>query len=228
MSRSSLMISLALAGSFASMAAGAVPGELRRPADRNGDGLVSVAEAKAEASARLREIDANRDGVLTREEFRTYRAQARSNRQAMRFEAIDADRDGRISEAELDAHLHAMVDRRSDRRFAAIDADGNREITRQEFDAAPERLRERARDAGFARLDANGDGSVDRAEAAALGRGGLRERLREIDGNGDGRWQVGEVELALHARIDAADRNRDGVIGEDERPWQRGLMARRG
>lgn len=224
MNRLTLMITLALTTTVA----GAVPGEPVRPADRNGDGLVSVIEAKATVSARLRAIDADGDGVLTREEYRAHREAARSERHAARFEAIDADGNGRITEAELDTHLRALAVRRGDRRFAVVDTDGDREISRQEYDAAAQRLREAGRDAWFARIDADGSGSIDRAEAATVGRGGLRERLRQMDTNGDGRLQVVEVEAALHARIDAADRNRDGVIGEDERPLRLGRADRRG
>jgi hypothetical protein len=111
MTRMTLTLAVALATGFTGAAVHAIPGDLTRPADQNGDGTVTVAEAKAEVSARLRRIDADGNGVLTRAEFRAYREQARNGRRSQRFEAIDADRDGRITQSEWIAHQHAMVDR---------------------------------------------------------------------------------------------------------------------
>jgi Ca2+-binding EF-hand superfamily protein len=228
MTRMTLTLAVALAIGFAGTAAHAIPGDVTRPADQNRDGTVTVAEAKAEASARLRAIDADGNGVLTRAEFRAHREQAREGRRSERFEAIDTDRDGQITQAELNAHQHAMVDRHGGQRFATLDADGNGAVSREEFAAAPERLKQARKDARFARADRDGDGAISRAEAEGMGRGGLRQRLREIDANGDGQWQLGEVEAAAHARIEAVDRNQDGVISEEERPGRRLFGGHRG
>lgn len=228
MTRMTLTLAVALATGFAGTAVHAIPGDFTRPADQNGDGTVTVAEAKAEASARLRSIDADGNGVLTRAEFRAYREQARDGRRSERFEAIDADRDGQITPSELSSHQHAMVDRHGGKHFATLDTDGNGVVSREEFAAAPERLQQARKDARFARADRDGDGAISREEAQGMGRGGWRQGLREVDANGDGQWQVGEVEAALHARIEAVDRNQDGVIGEDERPGRRVFGGHRG
>lgn len=228
MTRMTLTLAVALATGFTGAAVHAIPGDLTRPADQNGDGTVTVAEAKAEVSARLRRIDADGNGVLTRAEFRAYREQARNGRRSQRFEAIDADRDGRITQSEWIAHQHAMVDRHGGKRYAALDTDGNGVVSREEFAAAPERLQQARKNARLTRADRDGDGAIRPEEAQGMGRGGWRQGLREVDANGDGRWQVGEVEAALHARIEALDRNRDGVIGEDERRGRRVFGGRRG
>jgi hypothetical protein len=115
-----------------------------------------------------------------------------------------------------------------EKRYAALDTDGNGVVSREEFAAAPERLQQARKNARLTRADRDGDGAIRPEEAQGMGRGGWRQGLREVDANGDGRWQVGEVEAALHARIEALDRNRDGVIGEDERRGRRVFGGRRG
>lgn len=226
MTRMTLTLAVALATGFTGSAIHALPGDLIRPADQNGDGIVTVAEAKAEASARLRRIDADGDGVLTRAEFRAYREQARAARHSQRFELIDADRDGQITQSELSAYQHAMVDRSSGRHFAALDADGDGRVSRAEFLAAPQRLQQARKAARLARAEADGDAPIRRGEA--MGRAGVRQRWRDVDSNGDGRWQIAELEAAAHARIEASDRNGNGILEADERPGWRWRGDRRG
>jgi Ca2+-binding EF-hand superfamily protein len=109
--------------------------------------------------AMLQGADANRDGVVTREEFT---AQALD-----RFQQLDANRDGRVAADELQAARPQFGGRRGGGRFAMLDADRNGSISRAEFDL---RFAER-----LERLDANKDGTITVDERrAGRGRPGAR------------------------------------------------------
>lgn len=136
--------------------------------DSNGDGLISAEEFAAaelpkgrrggqhkqrggdgdeEAWAARREameedlffaLDANADGVISRDEFSTeaMREARQANRKSRLFERADQDGDGYLSPDEFPP-----------RRMAQLDANGDGEITRDELPAHPDR-RAWNRDAG--------------------------------------------------------------------------------
>jgi Ca2+-binding EF-hand superfamily protein len=95
---------------------------------------------------RLRAMDANGDGVITR-------AEAESARQTQ-FARLDTDHDGYLSQAERSA---APGGGRMLNMVPDPDADGR--ISRAELMAAPYRV--------FDRLDANDDGAISAAEIEA-------------------------------------------------------------
>ena len=67
----------------------------------------------------------------------------------------------------------------------------------------------------LAEVDANGDGAIDRAEAAAnMPR--LADQFDQLDANHDGRLTMAEVERAMQSRWTAADANHDGYIDKAE------------
>lgn len=117
----------------------AVPSPARGPmrADTDRDGVVTRAEASAEADARFARMDADHDGRVTPEERRAAMRAMRAERQGgrrpdhgsgaerprdgggvtaaefreralARFDRADADRDGRIDRAELAARMERM------------------------------------------------------------------------------------------------------------------------
>ena len=101
-------------------------------------------------------VDANGDGVVTREEAQSH------PRLAAQFDAADTNKDGQLDAAELQAHqqaIRAEARARADARWAAADADGDGAISREEAQKSMPRMAE-----NFDKLDANGDGKIERSE----------------------------------------------------------------
>jgi len=109
---------------------------------------------------RLREADADRDGVVTAQE-----ANAAAEREFARF---DRNKDGSIDTADMEALRKETVDYRVRRFMHAHGAEPGGKITREQFAA---RANER-----FARLDRDNNGTIDRSEMPGRGRWGGRGR----------------------------------------------------
>lgn len=101
--------------------------------DTNGDGMLSVAEMKAQGDARFAAMDANGDGVITADEIGAHSAQMAAQRSAKMFERMlqwrDVDGDGGLSQAEMDGN-------QAEKMFARADADGDGAISAEEFEQA--------------------------------------------------------------------------------------------
>jgi hypothetical protein len=114
--------------------------------DKDGDGLVSRAEAEVAASERALE----------------------------RFDAIDANKDGYVSKDELDAkkaERSAAIKQRANEHWKSADTDGDGMISKEEAEAGMPMLSRR-----FDSLDANGDGYISRDEMPAGKRTGPRDQ----------------------------------------------------
>ena len=115
-------------------------------------------------SAFIGGFDANRDGVVTRQEYDTVRAQ--------RYTAADTNRDGVLSEDEYVAEFAARLKQQSagqapDERYASsikqahvrfniLDTDHDGKLTLAEENAIAEKT--------FKRTDTNSDGKIDQAD----------------------------------------------------------------
>jgi len=165
---------------------------------------------------RFQEMDANHDGVISRDEWR-------GSEQS--FKAHDWNRDGVLSGDEVrmgawrrdapedntdfdSAYREYEFDDWTERGFRALDHNRDGRITRDEwhFDRA-----------GFRRADHNGDGVISRAEFLDEDQqdDDRDDRFQYLDVNHDGRvsrteWHGGR------ASFDAMDSNRDGVLTRDE------------
>ncbi len=143
--------------------------------DANADGRLTRGELETAQRTRFNAIDANRDGVATRDEFRAYHeAQGEARRADMlkaRFEKLDADGNGQISSAEFAARPDRDAPRgapgRDGRpgrhkapRRGDMAADADRPVSFETFSA-------RGVEA-FTRADSNKDGVVTIAELQAL------------------------------------------------------------
>lgn len=188
--------------------------------------LASPAQAQPRHEGGFQRADANADGVVTRDEFRSQRL--------AQFEFIDTNKDNALSQAELDvARQHPIGMRRPPKQ-------GEREprgdIRRDQFVKAPQPMIERYdrnrdgqvsaaeieadRAARFDRADANKDGVLNLQERRALGeemRAAARARaFAALDADRNGRVSREEFAAAAQPGFDRKDRNRDGRITRDE------------
>jgi hypothetical protein len=125
-----LATSAALASDNA-LAAGESPNGTRSAAaklDTDGDKRISRAEAAARPglAKHFDDIDANRDGYLTREEMQAYR----QKQMAARLKAIDTNGDGKISRAEADAKAPRLASH-----FDKLDTNKDGFLSREELAA---------------------------------------------------------------------------------------------
>jgi EF hand len=130
------------------------------PADADRDGIVTRAEATAEAERRFAAIDTNRDGKVTKDELRAERERHRAMRAERRGDAPPPPG------AEMAKHRgkHDGMGKR-------LDPDRDGTATRAEW-------LKRAEDR-FAREDANKDGRIDANERIAM------RELRKMHRAGD-------------------------------------------
>lgn len=154
--------------------------------------------------ARFAQMDRNRDGIVSRGEWRD----------STTFRQVDRNNDGVVT---LREYLNAPVvyetpsgDDRYGRatQFQALDRNGNGYIERREWTSDL---------TAFDRMDRNGDGRLSTSEYDSL-RGtdpGSYETFRRLDDNGDGVVSRREWNGTAQAFADY-DRNRDGVISRDE------------
>jgi hypothetical protein len=96
--------------------------------------------------------DANRDGVVTRQEAQGY------PRLAAGFDGWDKDGNGSLDAAEMAAHraaMHGEMRAKARGRWGAADKDGNGKLSRQEVEAAMPQLA-----ADFDKMDHDRDGEI--------------------------------------------------------------------
>ncbi|QNR98325.1 EF-hand domain-containing protein [Stenotrophomonas sp. 169] len=159
--RTPLLLALLFSTSATGIALAAdAPPAPQRPAklDTNNDGFVDRAEAAASPRlvARFDQMDANKDGKLSREEMprgkHGHRGPGRGH--AEQLAKLDTNKDGRISREE------AKADPRLAERFDQMD------INKDGFlDQADRELRmKQHRDAWFTAADTNKDGQLSKAE----------------------------------------------------------------
>ncbi len=100
--------------------------------DANSDGLVTKEEMSAYAKGRFVAADLNSDGLLSLDELQAHRVQEMTKRAekhaARMMEHLDADNDGALSMAELEKKKDRM-----DHMFSRLDADEDGAISADEF-----------------------------------------------------------------------------------------------
>lgn len=143
------------------------------------DARVSQAEFVDRAVSRLSAMDADGDGVVSREEMQAHRQARMGEMRDRMFQRMDANSDGSITRAEYDAAHAQRAERMSERRAERGEAGqrrawrghrgGHRMGMRLDRDGQGvniEQARQRATEQ-FARMDADGDGFVTGAEMRA-------------------------------------------------------------
>jgi Ca2+-binding EF-hand superfamily protein len=153
--------------------------------DADGNGRVTLLEARAAALMLFEHFDGNADGQVTASEARGAALPWREGRLASRFASLDRDQDDGLSVWEINL---------PSRRFVAADRDGDRRISRAELWAMSAQRWDGTGDTTalrslFWRRDLNGDGRVTRGEALAAA--DQRFLRKDIDRNGV--WTRGEA-----------------------------------
>lgn len=149
--------------------------------------------------------DADKDGVLTREEL-TAALDAR-------FARLDVNKDGKIDQQDRDL----MRQQRLDARFAAMDTDKNGQISKAEYIAAQQARRDKWDQAGRDR-----PGGASRRRWDRHGSGVGFGMMRHTGANGPvTREQFLAGPLAM---FDKADVNKDGKVTADEMKAARQAM----
>lgn len=160
--------------------------------DKNGDGVLELAELPPRLARWLGKADANADGKLSEAELSAHAEQMKKEQ----FARLDTDRDGALSQSEVG-------DRRW-KRLVEADADKNGKVTESEID--------RAIHDGKLEL-----GRPPRGGAGKHGRGPKGGRMLErFDKNGDGAVSADEAGTELWSHIGVADADKDGKVTLDE------------
>ena len=193
----------------------------------------------ARLAERLKEMDTDKDGVVTLEEF--------LGRRDAGFARLDKIGDGFVDASDIAARAKENTDYRARRFLKMFDADKDGKVTKEEFE-------QRAKDR-FAMRDLNSDGVIDlddmgpgmrdrasrRAEQPKDGKEGAEakeprrftldrllgrtdRRFARLDKNGDGAVDAKDFEAAAAERVDYAtkrflkrfDANGDGKVSKDE------------
>jgi Ca2+-binding EF-hand superfamily protein len=146
--------------------------------DTNGDGVITLGEARAAALRLFGRFDGDGDGVVTRTEASAPARELSRARFEARFAELDRDRDGRLSRWES---------RVPARRFVRVDRDGDGWLSPVELWTSLQRSRRGGDGTAAARpllwkRDADGDGRVTRAEIERAAEARFRQRDRDGDG----------------------------------------------
>jgi Ca2+-binding EF-hand superfamily protein len=197
----------------------------------------------ARLAERLKEMDANKDGVVTLEEF--------LGRREGGFARLDRTGDGFVDASDIAARAKENTDYRARRFLKMFDANKDGKVSKDEFE-------QRARDR-FAMRDLNSDGAIDLDDMGPGMRDGMRDRagrraelpqdgkegaeakeprrftldrllgrtdrrFARLDKNSDGSVDAADFEAAATERVDFAtkrflkrfDTNNDGKVSKDE------------
>ena len=156
---------------------------------------VGTSELSDWTPERFADLDHNRDGRLSRDEWHF---------DPELFRRVDRNHDGSVSRGEF---LGVGDDDDRDDRFSDLDVNGDRRISGAEWHGDP-RL--------FGALDTNRDGFLSRAELLGAGEDDAPTDLfASLDVNRDGRVTSNEWHWS-RASFDRRDRNRDGSLSRDE------------
>lgn len=164
---------------------GVIPALAQSGPDPMGDGVVTMAEAKARGDALWTRMDVNKDGTIN--------AADRAAQMTRLFDGFDTNHDGSVTRAEFLENQQAMMDGKPGmdgplkgmgmrhgggmmHKMAAIaDTNKDQSISRAEFDAAGKAM--------FEKADANHDGKLTAAERRA-GWAGMRKQHGQRGGHG--------------------------------------------
>jgi len=161
--------------------------------DADGNGVLTRAEAQAQATAMFAKMDANKDGKIDAAD----REASRAAMQAKRFASLDANGDGSISKAEWDQHDAGRQAKRAEwkqKRAAATPAAGDAQKGK--------------------RHGMRGHHGMRGGHHGMRGGHGM---MMKADTDGDKAISQAEFQAAALTRFDALDANKDGQVTPEER-----------
>lgn len=174
--------------------------------DKDNDGKVVLKELPAKLQAHLATIDANKDGLLTREEFQKGREQLRATRE----KELDTNQDGKVSDDERKAGMRAHFAER----FAADDKNHDGYLTADELP--------KSRFEHLSAADKNKDNKLSKAEIEeAFTNGTLGRRGPGHEGKGpEGKGPMNDTDrkAAMQKHFADDDKNHDGYLVQTEIP----------
>lgn len=163
-------------------------------------------------------MDANKDGVVSREEAKAH------PRLSEGFDAWDKNKDGNLDQAEMTAHREAMrgeMRAKAHERLKAADKDGDGSISRKEADESMPQLAGR-----FDRMDADKDGKISSDEMHGFRKAGqeherkhMRKAFKAADKNGDDALDLAEAQAGmpmLSGHFAMVDADKDGKVTRQE------------
>jgi len=169
-------------------------------ADMDKDGRITRSEFSAFGDQKFAAMDADANGLVSKDERHTFRATKRAQRSQMRFDQTDTNGDGFISKEE---HA-AAFSRRDERRKNQMDINGDGSFDNEDRKAMREKRKER-RTKRRAHRQQGGDGH---------GR-------QNPDANGDGMLDLAEHQAGITRAFERLDQNNDGYLTGDEQRQQR-------
>ena len=167
-----VLIALALSVTPATAAG---KGRFMKHFDTNNDGSVNMAEFNAAAAKRFELMDGDANGILTKEEFRSYMRARKDERKQKKFARVDSNNNGTIEREEYLSHKRA----KAERKYARMDKDGDGSVSKDEFASGKKRKHHKKR--MFKRMDANGDGQISKNESLTA----WSNWFKRIDANND-------------------------------------------
>lgn len=190
---------------------------------------LSRADVETRVKTQFAEIDANKDGFVTREEIAAHREARMKAGMDRMFDGMDANKDGSISRAEFEAHHAAMrrdmppLPEGAEGPVMMMMHDGEGHQT-ETIMVPPLGAKGASPMAGMAPGSERRIFIQKRVIGSPLATT-ISERMFETaDSNKDGKLSQAEVSSAALARFDRLDTNKDGTIGPDERQAEAGKM----
>lgn len=187
------------------------PEQLFQRLDANGDGKLSKDELPERFGQRIMQADADKDGVVTKEEFAEIAKQMGGGRGGpggqqdvgQLFARADKNGDGKLTKDELPGPLAE--------RLMKADANGDGALTKAELEEARKK-------------------APGRPGPGAGGRGGFdpAQMFKRLDRNGDGKVGLDELPERMAERLKGADTDGDGAISKEEFEQARKNVAGRG
>jgi len=171
-------------------------GPMLKKADTNKDGLIQLSEFTAHADQKFSTMDADGNGLVTKEERQANRKQKRSDRAMEHFAKADSNGDGSISEEEFMVARAARAEKMKQKRDMKSEGKAHKK--------AHKKMHKKMK--------------AHKAEHAG--------KRPKVDTNGDGAVDLAEHQAAVLARFERMDKDSDGVLSADEQKTAKGKRGK--